>query len=113
MAVQRRETILVPPQPLLMASLSGMVAEPQVSGAVAVPVLLVEVSAGQSSTRSGGTSTAGGVLSRTWICWTQVLLFPQSSVAVQVRLNTLMRRPGGPGGWGVGGTGGGCGWGGG
>src|SRR5690349_18239581 len=98
-AVQRRETTLVPPQPLLTVSLQVIVTELQASVAVATPVLLVDVSLGHSSTRSVGTSNEGGLVSRTVICCTQVLLLPQASVAVQVRLITLVVLPGKTGGW--------------
>src|SRR5258705_9909638 len=80
---------------------------PQSSGAVAVPVLLVEVSAGQSSTRSAGTLSRGAVVSFTVGRWTQVRLLPQSPVATQVRSITLTIAPGGTGGCRAGGTRGG------
>src|ERR1051326_5387375 len=51
---------------------------------------------------------AGGAVSRTVICWTQVLLLPQSSVAVQVRLITFTVAPGNTGGCGGNGPRGGC-----
>ena len=82
--------------------------EPQASVAVATPVLFVEVSAGHSRTRSAGTVRAGGVVSLTVICCTQVLLLPQASVAVQVRLITLIVLPGKTGGCGGSGPSGGC-----
>jgi hypothetical protein len=58
--------------------------------AVATPVALVVVSAGQSSTKSWGQVITGLVVSRTVIFWTQVLKLPHSSVAVQVRKVTLV-----------------------
>src|SRR5215471_11502253 len=57
----------------------------QVSVAVATPVALVLVSAGHSSTRSGGQVMTGLVVSRTVMVWTQLARFAQASVAVQVR----------------------------
>ena len=87
---------------------------PQASGARATPVTFVLVSlAGHSRTTSGGATRAGGVVSRTVICWTQMLLLPQSSVALQVRLITFTVAPGRAGGCGGSGPSGGCGWGGG
>src|SRR5215469_16198948 len=80
---------------------------------MATPVALVLVSAGHSSTRSGGAVITGGVVSRTVICWTQVLALPQSSVAVQVRLMILTVSPGKTGGCCGNGPSGGCGCGGG
>src|SRR5262249_49563084 len=73
-----------------------------------MPVRLVVVSAGQSRTRSAGMLSIGGVESLTVICWTQVLWLPQSSIAVQVRLITLMTAPGGTDGCGGSGPSGGC-----
>src|SRR6266702_3439197 len=62
-----------------------MVTALQVSWAVATPVALVVLSAGQSSTRSGGQVMVGLVVSRTMMVCTQLALLPQASVAVQVR----------------------------
>src|SRR5437899_12146565 len=56
-----------------------------VSWAVATPVLLVEVSAGHSSTRFVGQVMTGPVVSRTVMVWTHEAKLPQASVAVQVR----------------------------
>src|SRR5262245_23992321 len=65
--------------------------------------------AGHSSKRSGGIASVGGLVSVTVLRWTQVLEFPQSSVAVQVRSITLTVAPGGTGGCGGNGPSGGCG----
>src|SRR5437762_12427483 len=75
--------------------------------------MFVPVSAGHSRTKSGGTVSAGGVVSRTVMRWTQVLWLLQSSVAVQVRSIKFTVRPGPviPGGCGSGvggGPSGGC-----
>src|SRR5207247_380419 len=67
-----------------------MLTEPQPSCAVATPLALVLVSAGHSSTTSGGQVIAGLVVSRTVMVWTQVVVLPQWSVAVQVRAITLV-----------------------
>jgi hypothetical protein len=84
-ALQVRMMVLVPPQPFVTASVNVIVTVPQASVAVATPVLLVLVSAGQSSVRLGGHVITGGVVSRTVMVCKQVDLLPQSSVAVQVR----------------------------
>src|SRR5207249_2889348 len=84
-AVQRRDTTLVPPQLLLVLSLYVMVTGPQPSCALATPVALVRRSAPHSSTRFGGQVRVGLMVSRTVIVWVQLMLFPQASVAVQVR----------------------------
>src|SRR5439155_17225247 len=60
-----------------------------VSVAVAAPVLLVLVSAGQSRTTSAGRVRTGLVLSRTVMVCVQLRLLPHSSVAVQMRAMTL------------------------
>src|SRR5437867_1810251 len=57
---------------------------------MATPVALVLVSAGHSSTRSGGQVRVGLVVSRTVMVWRQLVLLPQASVAVQVRAMTLV-----------------------
>ena len=66
-----------------------MVTEPQASRAVAIPFLLVLISAGHSSTTLAGQMMAGGVVSRTVMVCTALVLLPQSSVAVQVRRDDL------------------------
>src|SRR5437899_3282745 len=67
-----------------------MVTALQPSVAVAIPVTLVRVSAGQSRVRLGGAAIVGGVMSRTvMVCRAEALL-PQLSVAVQVRAMTLV-----------------------
>jgi len=55
-----------------------------------MPVTLVLVLAGHSSTRLGGQLIVGGVVSRTAIVWTQLFLLPHWSVAVQVRVMTFV-----------------------
>ena len=55
-----------------------------------MPVLFVLVSAGHSSVRLGGQVMVGGVVSRTVIVCTQLVLFPQWSLAVQVREMTFV-----------------------
>src|SRR2546422_8489297 len=55
-----------------------------------MPVTLVLVLAGHSSTRLGGQLIVGGVVSRTVMVWTQLLLLPHWSVAVQVRAMSLV-----------------------
>src|SRR5882672_8711766 len=67
-----------------------MVTALQVSCAVAMPVALVLVSAGQSSTRSGGQVIVGLVMSRTVTFWTQLIELLHWSEAVQVRRITLV-----------------------
>src|SRR4051812_23616280 len=64
-AVQVRAMILVPPQRFVTESLHVTVARLQPSVAVATPVALVVVTAGQSSTRSPGMLSEGGVESTT------------------------------------------------
>src|SRR5438132_1002895 len=108
MADQRRDTTLVPPQPLVTLSLKKRSTEPPPSGAVAVPVLFVETSAGHSRTTLAGMVSNGGVVSLAVIRWTQVLWFPQSSVADQVRSTTLTMAPGGTTGCVGNGPSGGC-----
>jgi len=85
-----RAITLAPPQVLLTESLKLTVTCPQPSWAVATPVVFVLVSAGQSKTRSAGQIRLGLVLSTTVIVWTQLELFPQPSVAVQVRAITFV-----------------------
>src|SRR5437870_12848833 len=58
-----------------------------------MPVTLVLVLAGHSSTRLGGQLIVGGVVSRTVIVWTQLFLLPHWSVAVQVRAMSLLPPP--------------------
>src|SRR2546422_11218414 len=89
-AVQVRAMSLVPPQPLLTESLKLTFTKPQPSWAVATPVTLVLVLAGHSSTRLGGQVIVGGVVSRTVMVWTQLLLLPHWSVAVHGRAIILV-----------------------
>src|SRR5207249_144361 len=58
---------------------------PQLSVAVALPVLAGAVEPPQASTLSAGQVMTGGVLSAKVMCCTQVLMLPQASVAFQVR----------------------------
>src|SRR5216117_2485653 len=58
---------------------------PQLSVAVALPVLAGAVEPPQASTLSAGQVMTGGVLSAKLMCCTQVLMLPQASVAFQVR----------------------------
>ena len=81
---------LVPAQLLLTESLKLILTELQPSLAVATPVALVVVIAGHSSTRLAGAVMVGGVVSRTVIVWTALVLLPQASVAVQVRAITFV-----------------------
>src|SRR6058998_2962770 len=57
----------------------------QLSVAVAEPVLDGSVEAPHWSWRSGGQVMVGGVVSTKMMCWTQVAVLPQPSVAVHVR----------------------------
>src|SRR5688572_25707106 len=63
-----------------------MVSGPLESVAVATPVALVPVFAGYWRVRLGGTCKLGAVLSTTLMVWLAVLLLPQASLAVQVRV---------------------------
>src|SRR6266853_2924533 len=67
-----------------------MVTELKVSLAVAMPLAFVLVSAGHSSTRSGGHVIVGLVVSRTVIICTALVVLPQASAAVQVRAITFV-----------------------
>src|SRR6266571_3212352 len=89
-AIQVRAMTLVPPQLVVTESLKLRLTEPQPSRAVATPVKLVLVSAGHSSTTFVGQVMTGGVVSSTVIVCAQLLLLPQASVAVQVRVMTLL-----------------------
>src|SRR5437667_5940523 len=88
-AVQVRAITFVGPQLLVIASVYRIVTALQVSRALATPVALVVVSAGQSSTRLPGQVMAGLSVSRTVMVCTQLVVLPQSSVAVQVRAITF------------------------
>src|ERR1043166_2144329 len=67
-----------------------MVTGPQPSEATATPVALVVVIAGQSRTRLVGAEMLGGVVSRTVMVCTALVVFPHWSVAVQARAITLV-----------------------
>src|SRR5262249_22118730 len=58
---------------------------PQLSVAVASPVLLGSVESPQCGSLSAGQVRSGFVVSTNVMCWTQVLKFPHESVAFQVR----------------------------
>src|SRR5437899_1055472 len=89
-ASQVRAMTLVPPQLLVTESLKVMITALQPSVAVAIPVALVPVSAGQSKVRLTGAVMVGGVTSRTvMVCKAEAVL-PQPSVASQVRLITFV-----------------------
>src|SRR5436309_915701 len=68
----------------------------QLSVAVAEPVLPGSVEAPHWSCLSGGQVMVGGVVSTKVMCWRQVAVLPQPSVAVQVR--STPERPVQPGG---------------
>src|SRR6516162_9236440 len=89
-AVQVRVITLVPPQLSTTASLYPTLTELQPSCAVATPFLLVLMSAGHSRVTSTGAVSVGGVVSRTVSVCTALALLPQASVAVQVRVMTLV-----------------------
>src|ERR1051325_1400422 len=57
---------------------------------MAIPVLLVLVSAGHSKVASGGMASEGAAVSRTVIVWTRWTLLPQASVAVHRRAITFV-----------------------
>src|SRR5437867_8102265 len=58
---------------------------PQLSVAVAEPVFAGAVESPHCNCLSGGQVITGGVVSTKVMCWTQVAMLPQLSVAVQVR----------------------------
>ena len=67
-----------------------MVTEPQPAVAVATPATFVRVSPGHWSTRFAGSLSAGGVVSTTVMLWRALALLPHWSVALQVRVITLV-----------------------
>ena len=84
--VQVRVIVSLPPQPGAELSLHAMdVRSPQVSLPVALPLAPTPVSVGHSSVIDCGQAIEGAVMSMTSITWTQLELFPQLSVADQVR----------------------------
>src|SRR2546421_12671855 len=83
-AVQVRAMTLVFAQLVVTTSLKTMLTVPQPSEAVATPVTFVVVTAGHSKTRFVGAVTLGGVMSRTVIVCTALLLLPHWSVTVHV-----------------------------
>src|SRR6266567_3402364 len=89
-AVQVRATIVLPPQVLLTLSLWLTVTALHPSRAVATPVTIVVGRAGHSRVMFVGQVIVGGVVSRIVIVWTQSVLLPQASIAVQVREMTLL-----------------------
>src|SRR5437773_2363249 len=58
---------------------------PQLSVAVALPVSAGSLESPQAKTLSAGQVISGGVVSAKVMCCTQVVIFPQASVAFQVR----------------------------
>src|SRR5690242_1217926 len=75
-AVQSRLMIDAPPQLLLALSEKLTVTALQLSVAVATPVLLGAVLAGQSSVTLAGTDNVGGVISRIVIVWMALARLP-------------------------------------
>src|SRR6266496_1435161 len=74
------------------ASLCVMVTGwPQLSVAVAKPVLLGSVESPHSRTRSSGQVMTGGVVSAKLMCWTHVATLWQASSAIQVRSMPALR----------------------
>src|SRR6188472_2883535 len=67
-----------------------MVAPPQASCAVAIPVPLVPVFAGHSNVRSAGTVSTGAVVSFTVMVWTPVDVLPHWSTAFQFLVITFV-----------------------
>ena len=57
----------------------------QLSVAVAPPMLAGSSELPHSTVRLAGQVRTGGIVSSTVIVWVQLMLFPQASVAVQVR----------------------------
>src|SRR5207247_1036004 len=86
-AFQVRSTPGRPVQPAGVAASPNVMVTvpPQLSVAVAEPVLLGLAEAPQLSCMSGGQVITGGVVSTKMMCWTQVAVLPQASVAFQVR----------------------------
>src|SRR5437899_2487043 len=80
----------VPGQLVVTTSEELIVTSPQPSVAVATPVTFVVVMAGHSSTRFEGQIIEGGVVSRTVMVCTQLLVLPHWSVAIQVRAMTFV-----------------------
>src|SRR5882724_6546970 len=66
-----------------------MIGDPLASVAVATPVALVAVFAGNSRVTLAGTCNTGAVVSTTVMVWRPLVLLPHASTAVQVR---AMRR---------------------
>src|SRR5438093_11086410 len=90
LAVQVRVITLVPPLFLLAESLTAIVTLSLHDALPILPVTLVLVLAGHSSTRLGGQLIVGGIVSRAVTVWTQLLPLPHWSLAVQVREITLV-----------------------
>jgi hypothetical protein len=89
-AVQVRVITLVLPQPGALVSAWLIVTSPQVSNPVAVPVVAGLVSPLHSTVAASGKVRLGAVVSTTVIVWAPLVLFPQASVADQVRVITLV-----------------------
>jgi hypothetical protein len=85
-AVQVRVMVFVLPQAATSLSLDVIVTLPQASLPVALPVAAGLVSPVHSTVASAGTVKLGAVVSTTVITWSPLVLLPQSSVAVHVRV---------------------------
>src|SRR5205809_3220589 len=86
-AVQVRSIPGTPAQPAAVAASAKVIdtGAAQLSVAVAEPVWPGSVGSPHWSCWSAGQVIVGGVVSMTVMCWTQVAVLPQPSVAVQVR----------------------------
>ena len=74
------------PQPATSTSLSVITTLPQVSLPVATPLPALDSSAVHSIVTSAGTSSVGAVVSTTVMTWSPLVVLPQSSVTVHVRV---------------------------
>jgi hypothetical protein len=95
-AVQVRVTILrvgQGPPAILSANVTVGLAS-QLSVALALPVALGSVEPLQATATSGGQVSTGGVVSCTVIIWLQTFVFPWQSLAVHVRVITIVPRQG-------------------
>src|SRR5688572_2316209 len=84
-AVQVRAIRFALPHKLVTTSLKVMIDDPPASVALATPVALVAVFAGNSSVTSAGACNTGAVVSTTVMVWRALALLPHASAAVQVR----------------------------
>jgi len=85
-ARQVREMTFALPQVVEVASVYVIMGVPQLSMAVATPVVLVVVTAGQSSVTLAGQVITGAVVSTNVTVWLHWAVFPQASVARQMRV---------------------------